>query len=888
MRRTALISILAAFVAFLGPVSAAAQEKIEVRRVGADSLVSFIRKNISDRVYYVPEKEDVTSYTVSASRDKFLQEAFRIFREQGYTVSEYDGKYFILKGLGIATTLPAGYFEATASDGGDLSRYINSESVMVTFQNKIYEIGDENSNRKGKVYVKGYVRDAKTGEPIVGVSVYEEGTNVYAQSDVYGFYKLQIPVGDHILGFSGYSLEDLKLNVKVYDDGGLDVVMKEKIFALKGAVVSAESMMSHRSSKMGVEKVRVSTIKNVPVVFGETDVLKVVLTLPGVKTVGEASSGFNVRGGSVDQNLILFNDGTIYNPSHMFGILSSFNADVISDIELYKSSIPAEYGGRISSVLDIRGREGNRKKITGSLGLGVLTSRGHIEGPIVKDRTTFIIGGRTTYSNWLLNMLPENCGYAGGKAGFFDINAGISHKFNENNTIHANGYYSRDRFSFSSDTAFHYSNISGSIKWRSNFNERNTLTLTAGYDQFENTTDLCEQRYLAATITTGIRQGYLKMNFKSILNERHTLSYGLNAIMYNMNPGVVAPYDSLSLLSRRALPVERAVEPAIFVSDTWQATDKLSLEGGIRLSGFGTTGDVKRAYYGFPEFRLSGKYSFLDNLSLKAGFNSMRQYIHLISNSASISPMDTWKLCDDRIKPQDGWQAAAGLYWTLTEKNVDFSLESYYKRVVNALDYKSGATLVMNYHLADDLVTTRGKAYGVEFMVKKPLGKFNGWVSYTYSRSLLQETGDRGPAAINGGKWYCAPHDKPHDVKLVGNYKFTHRYSVSFNLDYSTGRPVTIPVGRYFYAGGSHLAFSERNAYRIPDYFRLDLAVNIEPSHYLKKLTHLSVTFGVYNVTGRKNAYSIFYTTNHRRDISGYMLSVFASQVPYINLNLKF
>jgi Outer membrane cobalamin receptor protein len=879
---------MVALVLLLGAASIQAQEKIEVRRVGADSLVSFIRKNISDKVYYVPEKEDVSSYTVSATRENFLKEAFRVFKEQGYTVSEYDGKYFILKGLGLATTLPAGYFDAGAAGDDDLSRYINSQNVMVTFQNKVYEIGDENTHRTGKVYVKGYVRDVASGEPIVGVSIYEEGTSVYAQTDGYGFYKLQIPVGDHVLGFSGYSLEDLKLNVKVYDDGGLDVVMKEKVFALKGAVISAESQMSHRSSKMGVEKVRISQIKNVPVAFGETDVLKVVLTLPGVKTVGEASTGFNVRGGSVDQNLILFNDGTIYNPSHMFGILSSFNADVINDIELYKSSIPAEFGGRISSVLDVRGREGNSKKVTGSLGLGVLTSRAHIEGPIVKDKTTFILGGRTTYSNWILNMLPENCGYAGGKAGFFDINAGISHKINENNSIHAYGYYSRDRFSFSSDTVFRYSNISGSLKWRSNFNERNSLTMSVGYDQFENNTDICEQDYNAYSLFTRIRQGYAKLNFKSILNDKHTLTYGLNAIMYDMTPGILKPYDERSLVEARSLAVEQAVEPALFVSETWQATDKLALEGGVRLSGFGTLGRKTNAYYGFPEIRLSGKYSFLDNLSLKAGFNSMRQYIHLLSNTASISPMDTWKLCDENIKPQDGWQAAAGLYWTLSEKSVDFSLETYYKRVINALDYKSGATLVMNENLADDLVTTRGKAYGVEFMVKKPLGKLNGWVSYTYSRSLLQETGDRGTAAINAGHWYCAPHDKPHDVKVVGNYKFTHRYSVSFNLDYSTGRPVTIPIGRYYYAGGSRLAFSERNGYRIPDYFRLDLAMNIEPSHYLKKLTHLSVTFGVYNVTGRKNAYSIFYTTDGSRDVSGYMLSVFASQVPYINLNLKF
>jgi outer membrane receptor protein involved in Fe transport len=266
----------------------------------------------------------------------------------------------------------------------------------------------------------------------------------------------------------------------------------------------------------------------------------------------------------------------------------------------------------------------------------------------------------------------------------------------------------------------------------------------------------------------------------------------------------------------------------------------------------------------------------------------MRQYIHMISNTTTISPTDTWKLSGKDVKPQDGWQAATGFYWTFAENKIDMSVEGYYKKTNNYLDYKSGAILSMNENLADDLVQVEGKAYGVELMLKKPLGKLNGWVSYSYSRTLLREMEDRGSATINEGKWYPASHDKPHDIKVVANYKFTHRYSISANLDYSTGRPVTIPVSKYYYAGGYRLYYSNRNAYRIPDYFRLDLAVNIEPGHYLKQLTHLSVTFGVYNVTGRKNAYSIYYTTDEGKSVHGNMLSVFATQIPYINLNLKF
>ena len=673
--------------------------------------------------------------------------------------------------------------------------------------------------------------------------------------------------------------EDVKI------DGALDVVMKEKVFSLKGAVITSESMSQHRTPQMGIEKVRINMIKNVPVVFGEADALKVVMTLPGVKSVGEASGGFNVRGGSTDQNLILFNDGTIYNPNHMFGILSSFNPDVINDVELYKSSIPAQYGGRISSVLEVRSRDGNSKKVQGSLGLGLLTSRLHLEGPLVKDRTTFILGGRTTYSNWIFNLLPANSSYAGGKASFQDVNLGLSHKVNERNSIHAYGYYSRDKFSFSNDTTFRYRNINGSLKWHSIFNDRHSMTATVGYDSYHYGIEDQFNAYTAYTLETAVDQAFAKLAFKSTVHDKHTLNYGVNAIWYDLNPGSYHPAGDTSIVLALDLNHERAVEAAVYAGDTWLINEKLSVDAGIRWSQFLRPGDTK--FHGGPEFRLSGKYSFDDVTSVKAGFNTMRQYIHMISNSINVSPTDSWRLTSDKIRPQTGWQAAAGFYRTLMDNTVDLSVEAYYKRVKHYVDYKSGAVLVMNPDLADELTETENRAYGIELMARKTLGKLNGWVSYTYSRSRLREMQDRGVNTINGGRWYNAAYDKPHDVKVVANYKFTHRYSLSANLDYSTGRPVTIPLGRYEYDGGVRLVYSERNGYRIPDYFRLDLAFIIEPGHYLKQLTHLSLTFGCYNVTGRKNPYSIYYTSDGY-NVSGHMLSVFATQIPYVNLNLKF
>ena len=885
MRKLLILTVL---MLFQGALALNAQEEVlEVKRVDLDGLVNFMSRELDTRIYYVKDAREQSTFSVRAPRGLFLQEAEKVLSEKGYNVSSYDGALFILHSRSFSQNLPTGFFDSgeVKKNDDELRKYLSSENAVAIYQNKVYEIGEKDAGRSGKVYVSGHVRDVSTGEPLVGVSVYDNG-KAYTSTDADGFYRVLLPVGDNVLNYSGYSLEDMHLNLAVYDDGSLDVVMKEKVTALTGVVISADNVSNHRDARMGIDKVRVNTIAKVPAAFGEADVLKVVLTLPGVKSVGEASSGFNVRGGSSDQNLILFNDGTVYNPSHMFGLFSTFNTDVINDIELYKSSIPAEFGGRISSVLDVRGREGNSNKFAGSVGIGLLTSRFHVEGPISKGRTSFILGGRTTYSNWILNLIPEgNSSYAGGSAGFRDLNAGISHHFNEKNSIHAYAYLSHDDFSFKNDTTFRYENMNFSLKWRSNFNERNSLVVSAGYDSYKSAFDNDFNPQSGYSISTGTDQAFAKMTFKSTLNEHHTLSYGINGVYYMLNPGRLSPLYEKTLVKERTLDQQNGLELAAYLSDAWTVDDRLSFEAGVRMPAFLALHPNK--FYGFPELRLSGKYSFRDNLSLKAGFNSMNQYIHLISNTSSISPMDTWQLSSDKIAPQKGWQAAAGLYWTAGGQ-VDISLEGYWKRMYNYLDYKSGAVLVMNENLADYLVPTYGKAYGVELLVKKTVGKLNGWFSYTYARTFLKEMQDRGVETINRGEWYNAPHDKPHDFKLVANYKFTHRYSLSVNVDYSTGRPVTIPNGQYVYGNGWRLAYSDRNAYRIPDYFRMDVAMNIEPSHYLRQLSHLSVTLGVYNVTGRKNAYSIYYTTSGGTKVTGHMLSVFACPIPYINLNLKF
>ena len=879
-----LLSVLLSTL-LLGASGLAAQERFEVRRVELDSLVRFLNRHFPEKFYCVKDAAEQSTFSVSAPREAFVDAAFAQLQEKGYTVSSWQDCRFILHGKSVYTTLPSGLFDdgRKLTDDSGLQQYLAEQSAVATFQNKVYEIGDPGARQSGKAYVSGHVRDISSNEPLAGVSVYDEKTGAYAVTDADGFYRVALPLGEGQLNFSGYSMDDMHLTLKVFDDGTLDVQMKEKVTSLTGAVIAADAVSHHRDAKMGIERVRMEVINKIPTAFGEGDILHAVLTLPGVKSVGEASSGFNVRGGSTDQNLILFNDGTIYNPTHLFGIFSAFNPDIVSEVELYKSSIPAEFGGRISSVLDVRSREGNANKIAGSMGIGLLTSRFQLEGPLVKGRTTFIAGARTTYSNWILNLLPQNSNYHGGRASFSDVNASVTHKINESNTLQGHFYWSRDRFSFSRDTTFRYANLNASLKWRSRISSRLNHTAVAGYDQYaaslENT--LGENLKSGYRVDTQIRQAFAKSTFRYAVSDVHNLSFGGQATWYHLLPGEMNPLYENSLVAHTLLPAQDALEPSLFASDNWTVTSRLSLEGGIRLSGLLALHPAK--FYLHPEFRLSGKYSLRDNLSVKAGFNTMTQHIHLISNTSSISPIDTWQLSTDRIRPQTGWQAASGLYWTVADGAVDLTLEAYYKRTLHQLDYRSGARLLMNENLADDLVETRGKAWGVELMARKTTGKLTGWISYTYARSMQQEMQDRGVETITGGAWYNAPHDKPHEIKFVGNYKFTHRYSVSANLEYATGRPVTLPVASFRYGGGYRLAYSLRNAHRIPDYFRLDLAVNIDPGHYLRQFSHMSFTIGVYNVTARKNAYSVYFTPE-----GSYMLSVFACPIPYINLNLKF
>lgn len=872
--------------------------------------------------FFFYDSKQLDSFSIHLSVDKMplpevLQLAFRNTDIQ-FALDEQN-RVFITKKIPLLTSLPADFFKTGSSqqktDNTLALAAVNSgRAVQKTAlaDNRIYEVGVKtNTIRPGNVVVTGYIRNEKSGEPIINASVFVDSLNKAVSTDQAGYYTLILPAGKHNVNVQSVGMKDARYTVVVYSDGKLNLELKEHVAVLKEVLVSAQKVANVNRVQLGIERLSIEAIKKVPTVFGEVDILRAVLTLPGVKTVGEASTGLNVRGGSADQNLVLMNGATIYNPSHFFGMFSAFNPEIVKDVELYKSSIPAKFGGRLSSVLDIGLREGNKKSITGSAGIGVITSRFNIEGPIAKDRTSFVLGGRSTYANWLLKLLPEP--YKNSKASFYDLNLGISHRVNAKNDLYFTGYISNDRFNLASDTTYGYSNRSFNLRWKHHFNNKLLANFSVGSDQYEYNVASQKNKVNAYKLDFDISQLTLRSDFSYVLNSNHTFEFGLNAIRYRLHPGSFQPTGKESLVTPDVVPAEQAMESALYFSDRYTLSSKFSINAGIRYSMFNYLGGKEISYYApglpkdestvierktygsgkiintyqGPEFRLAARYAFSQSFSVKAGYNTQRQYIHMLSNTTAVAPTDIWKLSDPNIRPQQGSQVSLGFYKNLKANTIETSIEFYYKKIRDYLDYKPGATLILNHHIETDVINTRGKAYGAELMVKKTSGKLNGWVSYTFSRILLQMDDPTVSTPVNGGKWYPANYDKPHDATAVGNFKVNHRFSLSVNLTYSTGRPITLPIGRFFYAGSQRVLYADRNAYRIPDYFRADFAMNIDGNYKVNQKTHNSWTIGVYNISGRRNPFSVYYVAEGGL-VKGYKLSIFGNAIPFVNFNIRF
>jgi hypothetical protein len=895
------------------------------RQLPVNKFLNELEKLTGYRFYYNLNDFDSASVDITVTNEPLFSVLTMAFAKTPFRFSADDShNIFVSKGAVVKTELADEIFDENSIKGKPVltgaetnaladARDTGTVEQKAVLENKLYTVGVRKPGDPltGRVTIAGYIHDGKTGEPVIGASVYTDNSRTGAVSDQYGYYSLSIPKGRVVINIQSIGMRDTRRQLMVNGEGRMNIDLQAQVIALKNVTVSSEKTNFVKGMQMGIQKVDIKAIKQVPVAFGEADILRVVLTMPGVKSVGEASTGLNVRGGSADQNLILFNDATIYNPSHFFGLFSAFNPEVVKDVQLYKSVIPAKYGGRLSSVLEVNSREGNKKELTGSAGIGLLTSRINIEGPLAKDKTSFIFGARTTYANWLLALLPDQ--YKNSKASFYDVNFNLTHEINKKNNLYFTAYMSKDHFNLNNDTTYAYGNRNLSLKWKHVFNNKLYTVLAGGIDGYDYKIGSNANPVNAYDLGFNVNQSYFKMHFNYYANSKQTFEFGLNTLLYKLHPGEYKPNGSASLVKPDVVAAEQGLETALYLSDKYSFSPEFSMEGAVRYSLFNylgaqnvnsyipnvprtessitnTTSYPKGAFiktYSGPEFRASARYAFSETFSIKAGYNTQRQYIHVLSNTAAIAPTDIWKLSDPNISPQFGEQVSLGLYRNFKSNTIETSLEVYYKTMKDYLDYKGGATLILNHHIETDVINTKGKAYGVELLIKKATGKFNGWLSYTYSRTLLQMNDSTVGNIINKGAYYPANFDKPHDATFVGNYKISHRFSLSLNMTYSTGRPITLPIGRFLYAGSQRTLYSDRNSYRIPDYFRTDISMNIEGNHKVHQKTHNSFTIGVYNLTGKKNPYSVYFTSENGV-INGYKLSIFGSPIPYINYNIRF
>jgi len=919
--KTAILIFILAFTGIL----AKAQEpliSLSLDSIPFSGFVHEVQEQSQLRIFYDRDWTDSLFITMEAS-NRSLQEVMETALE-GTDLSFIirDRSVIISRAYSIKTNFNQDVREAYAS----YERFLQSDRI--DYQPLERETEDEASinpefmlhrignpalqNRGDEAVVSGYITHAENAEPLIGAVVYLEEQNMGAATNAYGFFSIKVPKGSRTLEFRFVGMRTTRRNIRLFSDGILNVEMEEDVVSLREVTVSTEGQQNVRGLTLGMERISIKQIKDIPMAFGEVDIIRSMVLLPGVQTVGEGASGFNVRGGSTDQNLILLDRAPIMNTSHFVGFFSAINADIMKDATLYKSSIPARYGGRISSVFDLGTRDGNKKEISGSGGISPVMGRFMIEGPLANQKASFLVGARSTYSNWVLSMLKDEK-LKRSKVFFMDVNAKLTYDLDDKNSIYASGYHSRDKFDYFSETGYAYNNTAATITWKNVLSSRLFSLYSLVYSNYQYETKDILNPISSSVLGYSIGQTKADVEYTWFPSHNLKVGWGANTIWYNMLPGYVDPYGTESVVNAESLERERGLESGIFLSADYDVNPNFTVSGGMRFSSLmifgpnavftyqdpddrnlatitGTTeygsGDLIKTYFN-PEPRISLRYSFNGQSSVKLGYTRMAQYLHMLSNTTAISPTDTWKLSDRYLRPQTGDQIGGGFYRNFMGNSLETSVELYYRWLNDIIDYKGGAELTMNEHLETDVLNGIGKAYGAELMVKRTRGKLTGWLSYSYSRIFHKIDSPNPEEDVNDGMFFPANYDKPNNLSLVMNYTVSRRVRFSSTVDYSTGRPITVPLASFYYMGGERLQYSSRNGYRLPDYFRWDLSMTVEGNLKVNKLAHSSFTFAFINVTGRKNAYSVFYRTEDGI-VNAYRLSVFGQLVPTITYNFRF
>jgi len=736
--------------------------------------------------------------------------------------------------------------------------------------------------------VKGKIRDASNGEPVIGATVYIEEIEYGVVTDVDGNFQMNVEAGTYKVQITHVTMKAEEYYFQVLSSATVSLEMQQELKELDEVVISASQTDNITGMQMGYERVTVKSIKEIPVVLGEKDLLKVAALLPGVESVGEGSSGINVRGSAADQNMFYLNKIPVYNTSHLFGFFTTFSPDIVNDFTLYKSNIPAKYGGRLASIFDITTRQGNKKQFRGQGGISPVTAHLSFDGPVIRDKTSVIASWRSTYSDWLLNRI-DNYDLQNSNAFFYDATLGVNTDINQRNTLKVFGYTSFDRFSLLDKNDYAYANTGASVSWKHIFKSSLILDLSSAYSTYSN--DYVEKSNETTAFTHQYRIETIesRADFRYHRKKNHQFSFGANSTYYRNNRGDIVPHGSESNFRPVELGTEKGLEFALYVSDQVRLWNRLNLSAGLRYNFFtGLDTDEGEAFrYSKPEIRTSANVAISPNSSVKASYNRLHQYIFMLSNTIAVSPTDQWKLVSSYITPPRVDQVAIGWYQNFFRNRLETNVELYQKWIDDIVEYRDGADFLSPDPIQSQLLQGVQHARGVEFMVKKKSGKLTGWISYVYSKSYVKVDSDNGLERINQGKTYPSNFDRPHSLNLVLNQHFNRRFSLSANYIYTTGRPVTLPVAAYYAEGEPLLHFSERNQYRLPDYIRLDVSLNIEGNLKRKKVAHSFWMISVYNLLGRENAYSVYYESVNG-NIKGYKLSIFAQPIVTVSWNYKF
>lgn len=764
--------------------------------------------------------------------------------------------------------------------------------------------------------VSGYVKDKKNGESLIGISVSKLGTSIGTVTNEYGFYSLTLPAGDHELQFSYMGYAPVKMQVKLNSSKTMDIKLESTSSQLSEITISGKKQeKSVNTLSTSINKLDIAQLKKLPTFMGEVDVLRAIQTLPGVNTVGEGASGFNVRGGNSDENLIIMDEAPVYNSTHMLGFFSVFNPDAVKNINLIKGGFPAEYGGRTSSVLDIRLKDGNDQKFNMNGGIGNIFSRLSIEAPIVKDKSSFIVAARRSYADILMKPFLKG-DQKDTKLNFYDITAKANYKFDKNNTLFVSGYFGRDVFGFGTDVNMNWGNSTATVRWNHVFNNRLFLNLTTYYSKYDYSLKFSNESKKKGNDdlqsykwTSEITNYGLKPAFTYYLNSSNSLHFGGQAIYYGFKPGTGVSIEGIKENSK-ILTDKHGLESALYIDHEYKPNKKFGIQYGARLSAYQFLGkgtayyyadtipgirkrnigqktydgtEVIKGYY-YLEPRLSARYAFTDQHAAKVAFSRTTQFMHQLSNTASPTPLDIWTPSTNNIAPQVADQYTLGYFYNAPADAFEISAEVYYKTMDHQLDYIDNADLQLNQHIEADLLPSKGRAYGLELYAKKDIGKTTGWISYTLSRTERQTKG------ISKDEWFLNRYDRTHNVNLVLTHEFTKRSSMSANWVYASGTPGTFADSRLEFQDWDipYNSTDKRNNYRLPSFHRLDLSFTLKGKQ-LKRWKGEWV-FSLYNVYGRRNAYSIYFRQNPddptKRE--AVRLSIIGSVIPGITYNFKF